>query len=143
MDQQPLTDRIEQALRTTATFWKTTPLISQHGGDDGHRYETGCALCHGSAPDLADAATAVVKAQLAALDGENNGVGYLDAGPYDSDSVFLTTYCENADLGRPKTLDSPEQHPDWDRAIDHALGLLGIPNSSVDAPAWLLIADVS
>lgn len=78
------------------------------------------------------------------LDGNTNGIGHLDAGPYDSDTLYLTTYCESADLGKPKTLHLPEeQHPDWDRILDHALGLLDIPNSAVDTPAWLLIADVS
>jgi hypothetical protein len=79
----------------------------------------------------------------AAIHGNVNGVGYVEAGPYDQDSLFLTTYFESASPGSPKTIDAPEPHADWDRALRHAAELIGFDFSDLEEPAWLLIADIS
>ncbi|MFJ2780249.1 hypothetical protein [Kitasatospora sp. NPDC087315] len=66
-----LRDRIEHALRTAAVPWAATmPPITQHGEDE-HRSETGCSLCHGDAPSIADAVIALVQPELDARDAEN------------------------------------------------------------------------
>ncbi|MFG3228148.1 hypothetical protein ACGF07_25650 [Kitasatospora sp. NPDC048194] len=65
-----LAERIEHALRIAAVPWAANmPPITQHG-DGGHRFETGCSLCHGDAPSLTDAALAVVQPELDRRDAE-------------------------------------------------------------------------
>ena len=65
--EQPLRQRLVHTLRTTQITRTPWPLMAPHGGDDGHRFEAGCALCHGNAEDLVDAALAVVQPDLDAL----------------------------------------------------------------------------
>ncbi|WP_282204507.1 hypothetical protein [Kitasatospora fiedleri] len=58
---------IEAALRTTPMPWRGA-RPSRHGGPNGHRYDSDCALCQADAPALADAVLdGVVEPELAAL----------------------------------------------------------------------------
>jgi hypothetical protein len=72
-------------------------------------------------------------------------VGYLTAGDYDRDRVFLTTQCDEVDLGdykhvTPETV-TPEQLADWDRQLAVAVAELGYADST---PAgWLCVPDLS
>ncbi|MFE2407050.1 hypothetical protein ACFXDE_01765 [Kitasatospora sp. NPDC059408] len=66
----PLAERIEYALRIAAVPWAANmPPLTQHG-EGGHRFETGCSLCHGDAPSLVDAVLAVVQPELDGRDAE-------------------------------------------------------------------------
>ncbi|MFI8278553.1 hypothetical protein ACIGBH_27505 [Streptomyces sp. NPDC085929] len=69
-------------------------------------------------------------------------VGYLTAGPYDRDRLYLATGSFDADLGTPETLDiphDPEQYRTWDDQLRTALAALGLP---IDQQfTWHLIAD--
>ena len=83
----------------------------------------------------------------AKLHGQTVGVGHLNAGGYDTDKTYLTTYCESADLGKPETLDLGTHYADgnpegrWNGMLAHAAEKVGV--EPLGAPGWLLIADVS
>lgn len=75
-------------------------------------------------------------------------VGYLTAGDYDADRLFLVTKSDEVKLGTfehvtPNTV-TPEQIADWNRQLAtavHALGYADLPD--LDAPGWLCVPDVS
>lgn len=71
-------------------------------------------------------------------------VGYLSAGDYDRDMVFLTTECTEVDLGKfeivtPQT-HSPEQYETWNKALRAAAQSLGVVPR---APGWIVVPDLS
>lgn len=71
-------------------------------------------------------------------------VGYLHAGKYDDDRTYLTTTCEEADLGKARQVHpehaTAEQYADWNHNLTEALGALGIADAP--EPAWLVIPNV-
>jgi hypothetical protein len=74
-----------------------------------------------------------------------SGVGYLHAGHYDRDMVFLTTECKSADLGsfevvRPNSF-SGEAFAAWDEALRDAAERLGV--TPVTEPAFFVVPDLS
>jgi hypothetical protein len=95
------------------------------GGDDHERLEEEFPKHKGQIPD----------------------VGYLFAGNYDRDQLFLTTVCTEVDLGEWKHV-TPQSHTAeqlaaWDRQLSDAVDLLGYGDRAVSAPGWLCVPDLS
>lgn len=72
-------------------------------------------------------------------------VGYLTAGNYDADMLFLVTRSDEVDLGTfehvtPQTA-TADQLADWDRQLIAAAMALGYTDTS--APGWLVVPDLS
>ena len=86
--------------------------------------------------------------QLRTLREQCPDVGYLSAGNYDADELFLTTQCDEVALGTykhvtPETV-TAEQLADWNRqlaAAVHALGYGDLPG--LGQPGWLCVPDLS
>jgi len=73
------------------------------------------------------------------------GVGHLAVGPYDHDTLYFTTFAEDADLGSPSAIPAealdPTQCARWTEQIRHAAAACAVELDG--EPGWLLIADVS
>jgi hypothetical protein len=73
-----------------------------------------------------------------------DGVGFLLAGNYDNDKLFLTTECISVALGRTIRLDFstfPEEDlEEWSRTLKQASEALGIP--LLHEPCWFVIPDL-
>lgn len=90
-----LRDRIEHALRIAAVPWATNMLpLTQHG-EGGHRFETGCSLCHGDAPSLTDAARAAGMRDAAAMLRRHCPKHDVHSGR--ADTAFMSCHCPGAD----------------------------------------------
>ncbi|MFJ3170609.1 hypothetical protein ACIPJK_07465 [Streptomyces roseus] len=75
----------------------------------------------------------------------NNGVGYLTAGRFGNDRVYLTTECHSADAGEylalvPEILANRPELATWDAALKAAAEALG--HTDTPAPHWFLTADL-
>lgn len=74
-------------------------------------------------------------------------VGYLTAGNYDEDALFITTQCDEVELGEwkhvtPETV-TPEQIAAWNYQLAYAVQALGYIGRDVSAPGWLCVPDLS
>jgi hypothetical protein len=74
-------------------------------------------------------------------------VGFLMAGHYDDDRLFLTTQCTEVRLGKwehvtPQS-ETGVQLADWNRQLAAAVEALGYGDRAVSAPGWLCIPDLS
>ena len=79
--------------------------------------------------------------------GQIPDVGYLMAGAYDQDQLFLTTACTEVDLGKWEHV-TPQSHTaeqlaTWNRQLSDAVDLLGYGDRAVSAPGWLCVPDLS
>ncbi|WP_405794076.1 hypothetical protein [Streptomyces sp. NBC_01506] len=72
-------------------------------------------------------------------------VGYLTAGNYDEDMLFLVTESTEVDLGKFEHVTparvSAEQQADWDRQLAEAARALGYGEFS--SAGWLVVPDLS
>jgi hypothetical protein len=72
-------------------------------------------------------------------------VGYLHAGNYDRDLVFLTTECKSVDLGSFEIVDpgsfSGQDFVAWDAALGRAAEGLGV--EPLSKPGWFVVPDLS
>jgi len=88
-----------------------------------------------------------VEAELPQHKEQSPDVGYLTAGDYDEDFLFLTTECTEVDLGQWEHVTpqshTPERLADWDRQLAAAVEALGYSDRDVSAPGWLCIPDLS
>lgn len=106
-----LTDRIEQALRTTATTgWTQKPGEEKwdHHLEDGHRYCYLCALCTRDVPGLVAAVAAAVQPELDAARAENDRLRQQLA------EARNATLTEGAELIREHRGDLDADAPWWD-----------------------------
>ncbi|MFF4751809.1 hypothetical protein [Streptomyces sp. NPDC001270] len=75
-------------------------------------------------------------------------VGYLSAGNYDADRLFLTTQCDEVDLGTykhvtPETV-TAEQLAEWNRQLAVAVDALGYGTlPDLAGPGWICVPDLS
>ena len=70
-------------------------------------------------------------------------VGYLIAGDYDRDKLFLTTACESVDLGKYMRV-SPDVHgveADWTHNLQMVADEIGV--ELLENPAWFVVLDLS
>jgi hypothetical protein len=83
-------------------------------------------------------------------EGEYNGllkswnVGWLMAGHYDRDKLFLTTFCESVDLGDYKQVDPTVEHIHaavWTDSLKRVSRAIGRP--LLETPGWFFIPDLS
>jgi hypothetical protein len=72
-------------------------------------------------------------------------VGYLTAGDYDRDMVFLVTKSDEISLGKygRGSETTPEQRASWDAQLAHAVHALGLADADLEPPGWLCIPDLS
>lgn len=71
-------------------------------------------------------------------------VGWLMAGNYDRDKLFLTTYCESVDLGSYARVDPfslGHQENDWKHNLQMVADECGF--ELLEEPAWFFIPDLS
>lgn len=74
-------------------------------------------------------------------------VGFLMAGNYDDDQLFLTTACTEVGLGKWEHVTphshTAEQMDTWNRQLAAAVEALGYGDRAVSAPGWLCVPDLS
>ncbi|MGW4388228.1 hypothetical protein [Streptomyces sp. NPDC004685] len=73
-------------------------------------------------------------------------VGYLTAGDYDRDMVFLTAQCTEVELGEygRASLATREQCAAWDAQLANAVHDLGYADRpGLEAPGWICVPDLS
>lgn len=73
-----------------------------------------------------------------------HGVGWLMAGNYDNDRLFLTTYCESVDLGKYVRVDPglmEHRKTDWTRNLQVVAKEIGV--ELLEEPSWFVIPDLS
>lgn len=69
-------------------------------------------------------------------------LGILFAGPYDNDFLFLTTFCEEAELGEYKTiLWDADKEAEWSRMIRYFAEENGL--TLAGSPGWFVVSDYS
>ena len=88
MTTTPLTDRIRHALNAAVSL-PSCPPVTEHGR---HRYELGCALCHGDLLVLTAAVVAAVEPELDRLRAElatAKAAGYRQAADNATEQVQL------------------------------------------------------
>lgn len=69
-------------------------------------------------------------------------LGHLLAGPYDNDFLFLTTFCEEAELGEYKRiLWDADQEADWSRQIRYFAEENGL--TLAGPPGWFVVSDLA
>lgn len=89
-----------------------------------------------------------VEAELKTLKEQCPDVGYLSAGNCDADELFLTTQCDEVELGSykhvtPETV-TPERLAEWNRQLAFAVQALGYAELfDLSAPGWLCVPDLS
>ncbi|MFJ8146956.1 hypothetical protein ACIQ6R_18040 [Streptomyces sp. NPDC096048] len=89
-----------------------------------------------------------VNEQLIAVKEQCPDVGWLSAGNYDADELFLTTQCDEVSLGTfkhvtPETV-TAEQLADWNRQLAIAVDALAYSTlPDLGAPGWLCVPDLS
>lgn len=72
------------------------------------------------------------------------GVGFLMAGNYDQDKLFLTGYCKRVELGdheRVNPFSLGHQENDWKYNIQRVADEIDVP--LLEEPAWFCIPDMS
>ncbi|MCL7377439.1 hypothetical protein [Streptomyces sp. 35G-GA-8] len=76
---------------------------------------------------------------------EDLELGYLLAGDYDRDMVFLVTQCVEVRLGTYKTVrphDATQgQYEDWDEQLRAAAETLAV--TPITEPGWIVVPDLS
>lgn len=75
----------------------------------------------------------------------HDGIGYLNAGRFGNDRIYLTTECHSTDAGEylaiaPETLALGPGRTTWDTALRAAAEALG--HTDTPAPSWFLTADL-
>lgn len=76
------------------------------------------------------------------LNGAFRPVGYLSAGSFGRDRLFLVTECVQTDQPGNAEPIPTEVHPSWDALLREAAAHLGVPASEIPAPGWLLVTDI-
>lgn len=86
-----------------------------------------------------------LEAELPKLKATCPDVGFLQAGNYDEDMTFLTTQCDEVDLGEFKTVTPQlfprEERSTWNEQLRTAAAALGIED--ILEPGWIVVPDLS